>query len=154
MKGPFTTIYHHFLSPGIFFLIRFTLSVMNGSPLFPAVHGFPLDFWSLFMHFSILEYFGQKSITALTFGDDVSFIFIFFLSLLYTCSVFVLSTVLDFYSCKGLGSFFISVSLMAYLPTAQFFFLFMIAYFMLRQVLERLLCTYYWYFQWWTLKKK
>ena len=95
------------------------------------------------MDFSILEYFGQKSITALIFGDDVSFIFIFFLSLLYTCSVFVLSTVLDFYSCKWLDSFFISVSLMAYLPTAQFFFLFVIAYFMLRQVLERLLCTYY-----------
>ena len=150
MKGPFTTIFW----VQVFFWIRFTLSVMNGSPLFPAVHGFPLDFWSLFMDFSILEYFGQKSITALIFGDDVSFIFIFFLSLLYTCSVFVLSTVLDFYSCKGLGSFFISVSLMAYLPTAQFFFLFMIAYFMLRQVLERLLCTYYWYFQWWTLKKK
>ena len=42
------------------------------------------------MHFSILEYFGQRSITALIFGDDVSFIFIFF-SLSYIHVLFLFS---------------------------------------------------------------
>ena len=148
VKGPFTTI---FWVQVFFFESALRFPLWKVLPCFPLFMGssWLLKFIYAFLYSGI---FWAKIHNCFDFWRWCFFYFYFFLSLLYTCSVFVLSTVLDFYSCKWLGSFFISVSLMAYLPTAQFFFLFVIAYFMLRQVLERLLCTYYWYFQWWTLK--